>query len=72
MKRRQDLWGAMVKAFGPCSLEGNTSRLRLVRSQGGWGVVGRRLLDGEKATGEGQGGKAPGVEMPEGVHFPRG
>lgn len=50
----------MVRAFEPCFLEGNTSRARLARSQGGRGrwskeVVRRRPLDWGKATGEGWG-----------------
>ena len=50
--------GAVVKAFAPCSLEGN--RDHLARNKG-WGVKGwskevvgrRRLLDRGKATGKG-------------------
>lgn len=76
MKCRKDLWGAMAKAFEPCSLEGN--RVRLARSQGGQGrwrkeVVGRRPLDWGKATGEGLGGEGPQAwRVANGVHYPMG
>lgn len=62
MECKKDIQGAMVKAFGPCSSKGNSSRLvgsKTVGSKRGWGqeMVGRKPWMGKSHWGGIAGGE---------------